>query len=146
MCKKFCKSKLHGLWDCNIWNKKKSFLLVPDRDSRVWPLLGQKNFNYANFKPSTISMHIMIGACVPNLRCRGRVEHTQMQLALKKGTKNFNYGSNSWLIFSEFTFLLDKNFNDWCKGPAVFQFYPFFFFLDEISKLHEEWYISPFLV
>jgi hypothetical protein len=32
-------------------------------------------------------MHIMLGTCVPNLRGRGGVEHTQMYLALKKGTK-----------------------------------------------------------
>jgi hypothetical protein len=32
-------------------------------------------------------MHIMLGICVPNLRGRGWVEHTQMHLVLKKGTK-----------------------------------------------------------
>jgi hypothetical protein len=47
------------------------------------------------------------------------VEHTQMHLALKKGTKNFHYTSNSWGIFSELTFSLDKNPNDGYEGPRV---------------------------
>ena len=65
-------------------------------------------------------MHIMLGTCVPNLRGRGWVEHTQMHLALKKGTKNFHYTSNSWGIFSEFTFSLDKNPNGGYEGPGIF--------------------------
>jgi hypothetical protein len=43
----------------------------------------------------TIVMHIMLGTCVPNLRGRGWVEHTQIYPALKKDTKNFHYTSNS---------------------------------------------------
>jgi hypothetical protein len=33
------------------------------------------------------------------------VEHTQMHLALKKGTKNFHYISNSCGMFCDFTIL-----------------------------------------
>jgi hypothetical protein len=40
-------------------------------------------------------MYIMLGTCVPNLRGRGCLEHTQMHLVLKKGTKNFHDTSNS---------------------------------------------------
>jgi hypothetical protein len=32
---------------------------------------GAKNLNYAILKFCTISMHIMLGTCVPNLRGRG---------------------------------------------------------------------------
>jgi hypothetical protein len=59
---------------------------------------GETFLNYVNLMLSTISMHIMLGTCVPNFRCRGWVEHTQMHLALKKGTKIFHYTSNSWGI------------------------------------------------
>jgi hypothetical protein len=59
----------------------------------------------------TISMHIILGTCVPNLRGRGWVEHTQMQLALKRGTKKFYYTIKSLGIFSEITFSLVKNPN-----------------------------------
>jgi hypothetical protein len=48
------------------------------------------------------------------------VEHTQMHLALKKDTKKFHYTSNSSGIFSEFTFLLDKNPNSGYEGPVIF--------------------------
>jgi hypothetical protein len=64
-------------------------------------------------------MHIILGTYVPNLKGRGSMEHTQMHLALKKGTKNFHYSSNSWGIFSEFTFSLDKNPNGWYGRPNV---------------------------
>jgi hypothetical protein len=37
------------------------------------------------------------------------MEHSQMHLALKKGTILFHYTSNSWGIFGEFIFLLNKN-------------------------------------
>jgi hypothetical protein len=57
----------------------------------------------------------MLGTCVPNLR----VEHTQMHLALKKGTKTFRYTSNSCGIFSAFSFLLDWNSNGGYEGPGV---------------------------
>jgi hypothetical protein len=65
-------------------------------------------------------MHIMFGSCVPNLRSRGWVEHTQMHLALKKGTKKFHYTSNSWGIFSEFAFILDINWNSCYEGNGEF--------------------------
>jgi hypothetical protein len=48
---------------------------------------GAKFLNYTILRFCTISMHIMLGTCVSNLRGRGWVEHTQMHLALKKGTK-----------------------------------------------------------
>jgi hypothetical protein len=53
---------------------------------------------YAILSFCTISMHIMLGTCVSNLRGRGWVEHSQMHLALKKGTKKFHYMSKSWGI------------------------------------------------
>jgi hypothetical protein len=56
---------------------------------------GETFLNYTNLMLFTISMHIMLGTCVPNFRRRGLVEHTQMHLALKKGTKLFHYRSNS---------------------------------------------------
>jgi hypothetical protein len=64
-------------------------------------------------------MHIILGTFVPKLRGRGWVEHTQMHLALKNGTKHFNYTRNSWGIFGEFTFLLDKNPRNEYGGPGV---------------------------
>jgi hypothetical protein len=67
----------------------------------------------------TISMHIMLGTCVSNLKSRGWAEHTQMHLALKKDTKKFHYISNSWGIFSEFTFSVDKNSNNGYEGLGV---------------------------
>jgi hypothetical protein len=47
------------------------------------------------------------------------VEHTQMHLALKKGTKLFYYTSHSSGIFKEFTFSLDKNPNCGYEGPGI---------------------------
>jgi hypothetical protein len=64
----------------------------------------------------------MLGTYVSNLRGRGWVEHTQMHLALKKGTRIFLYTSNSWGIFSEFTFSLDKNPNGGYEGLVVLKF------------------------
>jgi hypothetical protein len=81
--------------------------------------LCAKILNYATLSFCTISMHIMLGTFVPNLRGRGWVEHTQMHLVLKKGTKNFHYTSKSWGIFCEFTFTLDKNSNCGYEGPGV---------------------------
>jgi hypothetical protein len=43
-----------------------------------------------------------------------------MYLALNVGTKNFHYTSNSWGIFNEFTFSLDKNPKGAYEGPGVF--------------------------
>jgi hypothetical protein len=80
---------------------------------------GAKYLNYATLSFCTISMHIMLGTRVPNLRDREWVEHTQMHLALKKGTKIFYYTSNSWGIFSEFTILVDKNPNSGYEGPSA---------------------------
>jgi hypothetical protein len=64
-------------------------------------------------------MHIILGTCVPNLRGRWWAEHTQMRLALKKGTKPFHYTSNSLGIISEFTISVDKNPNGGYEGPSV---------------------------
>jgi hypothetical protein len=47
---------------------------------------GETFLNYVNLMLSTISMHIMLCTCIPNFTWRGWLEHTQMHLALKKGT------------------------------------------------------------
>jgi hypothetical protein len=47
------------------------------------------------------------------------VEHTQMHLALKKGTKKFHYTNNSWGIFSEFPILAYEKPNSRYEGPGV---------------------------
>ena len=60
----------------------------------------------------------MLSTCAPNLRGRGWVEH--MHLALKKGTKIFHNTSNSWGIFREFTFSLDKNPDNGYESPGIF--------------------------
>jgi hypothetical protein len=46
----------------------------------------------------------MLGTCVPNLRGRCSVEHTQMHPALRRGTKNFHYTSKTYGIFSDLNF------------------------------------------
>jgi hypothetical protein len=46
----------------------------------------------------------MLGTCVPNLRGRWWVEHTQIHPALKRGTKHLHYTSNSLGIFSDLNF------------------------------------------
>jgi hypothetical protein len=78
-----------------------------------------KLLNQTTFSFCTISMHIMLDSCVSNLRCWGWMEHTQMYLALNKGTKHFHYTSNFWGIFSEFAILLDKNSNGGYEGPSI---------------------------
>jgi hypothetical protein len=62
----------------------------------------------------------MLGTCVPNLRGKGWVEHTQIHPALKKGTKNFHYTSNPWGNFSEFTFSWNENPNGGYEGLGIF--------------------------
>jgi hypothetical protein len=62
----------------------------------------------------------MLDTCVPNLRGISWVEHTQMHLVLKKGTKKFYYTSNSWGISSNFNISWNKNSNDGYEGPNVF--------------------------
>jgi hypothetical protein len=88
---------------------------MPDRDNRVRPPLVQIFWitQFWDFAPSHY------GTCVPNLRGRGWVEHTQMHLVEKKGTKNFHYTSNSLGISSEFTFSWNKNLNGGYEGPGV---------------------------
>ena len=61
----------------------------------------------------------MLGTSIPNLKGRSWVEHTQMHLALKKGTKKFHYTNNFWGIFSDFMFLWNKNPNGGYEGPNV---------------------------
>jgi hypothetical protein len=78
-----------------------------------------KILNYTTLSFCTIVMHIMLGTCVPNLRGTGWVEHTQMHPALMKGMKIVHYTSNSWRIFGEFTFSLNKNSNGKYKNPSI---------------------------
>jgi hypothetical protein len=104
MCKKFQKIWPHGLWDYSVWSGKESFFTLC-----LAIAFGANFLYYATLSFCIISMHIILGTCVPNLRDRGWVEHTQMHLVLKKGTKKFHYTSNSWGILSEFTFSLIQN-------------------------------------
>jgi hypothetical protein len=46
--------------------------------------------NYATLSFCTIVMHIMLGTCVPNLKGKRWVEHTQMHPALKKGVQKIS--------------------------------------------------------
>jgi hypothetical protein len=94
-----------------------------DCEITIFEMERAKFLNYSILRFCTISMHIMLGTCVPNLRGRGWVEHTQMHLALKKGTKTFHYTSNSWGNFCEFTFSSDKNSKSWYEGPGVLYFF-----------------------
>ena len=61
----------------------------------------------------------MLGTRGPNPRGRWWVEHIQIHLAMKKGTKNFHYTSNSWGISSDFTFSWNKNSNGGYEGPSL---------------------------
>jgi hypothetical protein len=61
----------------------------------------------------------MLGTCVPNLRGRRSMEHTQMHPTPKKGIKHFYYTSNSWGIFSDFYFSWNKNSNGGYEVPGV---------------------------
>jgi hypothetical protein len=108
MCNFFWESWLHGLWDYNVWSWQNSFFPCVWQGQQSLTAFGAKFLNYAILGFCTIVMHIMLSTCVPNLRGRRWVEHTQMHLALEKGTKNFHYTSNSWRIFCEFTLSLDK--------------------------------------
>jgi hypothetical protein len=107
MCKKFLRSCPHESLDYNIWSQKKRFFPYTQQEQQSLIAFGAK-----------FSMHIMLGSCVPNLRRRGWVEHTQMHLAIEERYTNLfiSYTSNSWGTFSEFTFALDKNPNDGYEG------------------------------
>jgi hypothetical protein len=122
MCKSFAKFN-RTLWDNYVWTGKKyfSFLLAQQSQQSLAAFVA-KFLNYANLTLSTISMHIMLGTCVPNLRHRGWVKHTQTHLALKNGTITFYYTRNFWGIFSEFTFALEKNPNDGYEGGGILSF------------------------
>jgi hypothetical protein len=83
--------------------KEKFFLLCPARivdfDHLLCKIFELWNFELLHHH----SAHHVRYMCT-NLRGRGWVEHTQIHLALKKGTNFFHYISNSCGIFSDFTF------------------------------------------
>jgi hypothetical protein len=99
--------------------ERKVFFPCAQQEQHSLTAFGAKFLNYTTLSFCTISMLIMLGTCVPNLRGRGWLEHTQMHLALKKGTKTFHYTSNSWGISSGFTFSLEKNPNGGYEGSSV---------------------------
>jgi hypothetical protein len=88
VCPSVAVTTLHGLWHYNVWSGKKFFFTHARQGQQSLTAFCAKCLNYANLGFCTISMHVMLGSCVPNLRGRGWVEHTQMHLKLKKGTKN----------------------------------------------------------
>jgi hypothetical protein len=61
----------------------------------------------------------MLGGCLPNLKDREIVQHTQMYLVIKKGTNFFQCTSNFWGSFSEFTISLNKNPNNGYEGGVL---------------------------
>jgi hypothetical protein len=84
MCKKFRNIWQHRLWDYKVWSSKKSFFLhCAWQGQQTLTARGAKIFNYAILVFCTIVMYIMLGTCVPNLRGRWWLEHTQMHHALK---------------------------------------------------------------
>jgi hypothetical protein len=87
MCKTFCNRRPHELWDYNVWSGKKSFFLCAQQGQQSLTTFGANFLNYSILRLYTISMHIMLGL---------------VYQILEVGT------SNSWRIFSEFTFSLDK--------------------------------------
>jgi hypothetical protein len=94
MCKSF---KKVDRMDCEIITfevERKVFLTCARQEQQSLTVFGANFLNYTTLSFCTISMHIKLGTCVPNLRGRGSMEHTQMHLALKKSTKNFYYTSN----------------------------------------------------
>ena len=71
------------------------------------------------------------------------MEHTQSNApCTEKVTIFFHYTSNFLGIFSEFTFSINKNLNDWYEC-LVYSNFSQKLEKNEISKLHEEWKISP---
>jgi hypothetical protein len=108
--------------DCEIITfevKRKVIFPYARQGHQSLTTFGAKDLNYTTLSFCTISMHIMLGTCIPNLRGRGWVEHTQMHHALKKGTQIFHYTSNYGGSFSEFTFLWNKNPNGGYEGLDV---------------------------
>jgi hypothetical protein len=67
--------------------ERKAFSLCAQQGHQSLTAFGEFFLNYAILGFCTISTHIMLGTSVPNLRGRRRVEHTQMHIVLKKGTK-----------------------------------------------------------
>jgi hypothetical protein len=115
---KVSKNWLHRLWDYNVWSGKKSFFCLCPVGTTDLTARGAKFFNYAILEFCTIVMQIMLGTCVPNLRGRWWVEHTQMHPVLKKGTKKFHYISNSCGTFCDLNFTWNKNPNGRYEGPG----------------------------
>jgi hypothetical protein len=116
------KFKKVDLTDCKIITfevKRKVFFPCAQKGLQTLTARGTKNLNYATLSFFTIVMHIMLGACVPNLRGRWWVEHTQMHPALKKGTNNFHNTNNSCGIFSDLNFSWNKNLNGRYEGLDV---------------------------
>jgi hypothetical protein len=74
MCKKFCKFKVDRI-DCEIITfeveRKVLFFPCPRQGQQSLIAFGAILLNYAILGLCTISMHIMLGTCVPNLRGRG---------------------------------------------------------------------------
>jgi hypothetical protein len=138
MWQKFQKNCLHGLWDNNVWSRKKSFFslsLVGTIDSdRLWC----KKFQLCNLGFCTIVMHIMLGTCIPNLRGRWWVEHTQIHPTL---TKNFHYSSNFCGILVILLFHKTKISTVDMKVQVSSNISKKNLKKNEIFKLHEEWKI-----
>ena len=85
---------------------KEMFFLLCSARQQTLTTRGAHFFNYRTLRFCTIIMHIMleVGSCVPNLRGRRCVKHTQIHPPLKRGTKKFHYTSNCCGIFGEFAF------------------------------------------
>jgi hypothetical protein len=78
-CAKKFKKVYHT--DCEIITfevERKVFFTCPRQGQHTLTARGAKFLNYATLSFCTIVMHIMLGTCVPNLRGRWWMEHTQM--------------------------------------------------------------------
>jgi hypothetical protein len=67
--------------------ERKDFFRCARQGQQSLIAFGARFLNYVILGFYTISMHIMLGTCVQNLKGREWAEHVQMHLALKKGTK-----------------------------------------------------------
>jgi hypothetical protein len=83
--------------------QRKVFFPYARQGQQTLTARGAKFFNYAILSFCTIVMHIMLGTCVPNLRGRWWVQHTQMHPALKKGKISIPLASlEEFLVISIF--------------------------------------------
>jgi ABC-type multidrug transport system permease subunit len=60
--------------DCEIITfevERKVLFLCARQGQQGLNAFGETFLNYANLMLFTISMHIILGTCVPNFRCRG---------------------------------------------------------------------------